>query len=156
MTASKPECYSLRRDGFVCSMTSAIVDQSTPDAIDSARAWARLAIATLLGTIGGIGMWSVVVALPAIQIDFGVDRASTSLPYTLTMLGFAAGGVLTGRLADRFGITLPLALGTAAMGLGYIAVGYTESIWQVALVHGGMIGLGCSATFGPLMSDISH
>jgi MFS family permease len=137
-------------------MTSAIVDQSTPDAIDSARAWARLAIATLLGTIGGIGMWSVVVALPAIQIDFGVDRASASLPYTLTMLGFAAGGVLTGRLADRFGITLPLALGTAAMGLGYIAVGYTESIWQVALVHGGMIGLGCSATFGPLMSDISH
>ena len=53
-------------------------------------------------------MWSVVVALPAMQADFGVDRADASLPYTLTMLGFAGGGVLMGRLADRFGIAVPL------------------------------------------------
>ena len=62
----------------------------------------------LLSTIGGVGMWSVVVALPAIQADFGVDRADASLPYTLTMLGFAVGGVVMGQLADRFGITVPL------------------------------------------------
>ena len=61
-------------------------------------------------------MWSVVVALPAIQADFGVDRADASLPYTLAMLGFAGGGVVMGRLADRFGIAVPLALGTLALG----------------------------------------
>ena len=49
-------------------------------------------------------MWSVVVALPAIQADFGVTRADASLPYTLAMLGFGAGGVVMGRLADRFGV----------------------------------------------------
>ncbi|HEX5508976.1 MAG TPA: MFS transporter [Pseudolabrys sp.] len=137
-------------------MISTFTDQTTPDLIDSPRAWLRLGIATLFGTIGGVGMWSVVVALPAIQAEFGVDRASAALPYTLAMLGFAAGGVLTGRLADHFGIAIPLAAGTIAMGLGYIAVGHAGSIWQVALLHGGMIGLGCSATFGPLMADISH
>jgi MFS family permease len=110
----------------------------------------------LLSTIGGVGMWSVVVALPAIQADFGVARADASLPYTLAMIGFACGGVVMGRLADRFGIAVPLALGSVSLGLGYLGVGYASTLIQVALAHGLLIGVGCSATFGPLMSDISH
>ncbi len=110
----------------------------------------------VLSTIGGVGMWSVVVALPAIQADFGIDRADAALPYTLAMLGFAGGGVVMGRIADRYGIALPLALGTLALGLGYLAAGSSSSLWQVAVAHGLLIGFGCSASFGPLMADISH
>jgi MFS family permease len=127
-----------------------------PDATDSPQAWLRLAISVAISTIGGVGMWSVVVALPAIQADFGVDRADATLPYTLAMIGFACGGVVMGRLADRFGIAVPLCLGALLMGLGYLAVGYSGSLWQVAIAHGLLIGIGCSATFGPLMADISH
>jgi MFS family permease len=72
------------------------------------------------------------------------------------MIGFACGGVAMGRLADRFGIAVPLCLGALLMGLGYLAVGYSGSLWQVAIAHGLLIGIGCSATFGPLMADISH
>lgn len=39
-------------------------------------------------------MWSVVVVLSAVQAEFGVDRAA-ALPSTLTMLGFAVGGLST-------------------------------------------------------------
>src|SRR5882757_7389567 len=120
-------------------------------AVESAYAWSRLGIAVALSTIGGVGMWSVVVALPAIQADFGVARADAALPYTLAMIGFACGGVLTGRLADRFGIAVPVTGGTLALSLGYLAVAYSGSLWQVALAHGLLIGVGCSATFGPLM-----
>ena len=127
-----------------------------PDPTDSANAWLRLGLAVLLSTIGGVGMWSVVVALPAIQADFGVARADAALPYTLAMLGFAGGGVIMGRLADRFGIAVPLALGTLALSLGYVAVGHASTLWQVAIAHGLLIGLGCSATFGPLIADMSH
>ena len=126
------------------------------DPTDSAAAWLRLGIALLLSTIGGVGMWSVVVALPAIQAEFGVDRAGASLPYTLAMIGFAGGGLIMGRLADRFGIVTPLALGSVALVLGYLGVGYSTSLTQIALAHGLLIGLGCSATFGPLMADISY
>ena len=126
------------------------------DHVESPAAWLRLALAVLLSTIGGVGMWSVVVALPAIQAEFGVARADAALPYTLAMLGFAGGGVLMGRLADRFGVAVPLALGTLALGLGYLAVGQASTLWQVALAHGLLIGIGCSATFGPLMADMSH
>ena len=71
---------------------------------DSAAAWLRLAVAVVLSTIGGVGMWSIMVALPAIQTDFGVSRADASLPFTMVMFGFAGGGIVMGRLADRFGI----------------------------------------------------
>src|SRR6478752_464459 len=123
--------------------------------IESPYAWLRLVAAVTLSTVGGVGMWSVVVALPAIQADFGVDRAAAALPYTLAMIAFGGGGIITGRLADRFGVALPLVLGTLALALGYLAAGHAASLTQVALAHA-LIGLGCSATFGPLMADISH
>ncbi len=124
--------------------------------VESAYAWRRLATALAISTVGGVGMWSFVVALPAIQADFAVDRAEAALPYTLAMLGFGGGGVLMGRLADRYGIAVPMTIGSLALGLGYIAAGLSASLWQVALAHGFLIGFGCSATFGPLMADISH
>src|SRR4026207_290825 len=90
------------------------------DQPDSPYAWLRLAIAVVIGTIGGVGMWSGPVALPAVPVAFGGERASASLPYTLTMVGFAVSGVFLGRLVDRFGVATPLALGATAIGLGYI------------------------------------
>jgi MFS family permease len=125
--------------------------------IDSRAAWLRLAVALALSTLGGVGMWSVVVALPAVQAEFGVDRASASLPYTLTMVGFGLGGILMGRLTDRFGVARPLAGATVALGLGYIAAAHAPSLWLYALAQGLLIGaLGSSASFAPLLADISH
>ena len=137
-------------------LMNATAGAATPELTDSAYAWRRLAVAVLLSTIGGVGMWSVVVALPAMQADFGVDRAAASLPYTLTMFGFAGGGVLLGQLADRFGVTVPVIISTIMLGAGYIAVGHSDTLWQVAIAHGLLIGVGTSATFAPLMADISH
>ncbi len=144
--------------GLVVTVTPshATAGAGAPEPTDSAAAWLRLGVAVLLSTIGGVGMWSVVVALPAIQADFGVARADASLPFTFVMIGFACGGVAMGRLADRFGIAVPLALGTVALGAGYLAAGSASSLWQVAIAHGLLIGVGCSASFGPLIADMSH
>jgi MFS family permease len=123
--------------------------------IESTYAWLRLGVALALGTIGSIGMWSFVVALPAVQAEFNVPRGEASLPFTLTMLGFGLGGVVTGRFADRYGILPPAFCGALALGVGYLASGMAGSIWGFALAQG-LIGFGSSATFGPLMTDISH
>jgi len=131
-------------------------DSAASYGVESPYAWRRLAAGLLLSTMGGVGMWSVVVALPAMQAEFGVDRAAASMPFTLTMLGFGAGNVVMGRLADRFGIALPMTLGTLLLAAGYVACGFAGALWQVALLHGALIGLGCSTSFGPLMADISH
>jgi len=123
---------------------------------ESTYAWTRLVAALLLSTIGGVGMWSVVVALPAIQAEFGVARSDASLPYTLTMVGFGLGGIFMGRLSDRFGIIVPVVVGTVSLALGYVLASSAGSLWQFALAEGVLIGfLGSSATFGPLLADTS-
>jgi MFS family permease len=124
---------------------------------ESAYAWLRLAVGVALSTLGGISLWSVVVVLPAVQAEFGVDRAAASLPYTLTMIGFALGGIVMGRLADRAGIVLPTLIGAVALSLGYVAAAYTTTLWQFALVQGLLIAMfGGAASFGPIVADISH
>jgi MFS family permease len=128
----------------------------TASAMDGRAAWARLALAVLIATLGGVGMWSVPVSLPAVQAEFGIARAAASLPFTLTMVGFAFGGIALGRLADWRGVTLPLAIGATALGLGYIAAGLAPSLPAFALAQGALVGFGSAASFGPLIADISH
>jgi MFS family permease len=123
--------------------------------LDSRASWTRLVVAVIIGTIGSIGMWSFVVALPAIQASFGVQRGEASLPYTLTMVGFAFGGVLMGRLADRFGIFVPLVAGALALGAGYVAASMAPTLLTFALAQL-VVGFGSSASFAPLMADMSH
>jgi MFS family permease len=116
----------------------------------------RLLASLALSTIGGVGLWSVVVALPVIEAEFGVDRGAASLPYTATMVGFALGGVLMGRLADRFGVVVPVALGACMLGVGYVAAAQAASLWQFMLAQALLIGLlGSASTFGPLVADVS-
>jgi MFS family permease len=123
--------------------------------IDSTVAWMRLGVALWLGTVGSVGMWSFVVLLPAVQADFGIGRGEASLAYTLTMFGFGFGGIIMGRLADRFGIVVPLILGALALGAGYGLSSLSGGIVTLALTQA-LLGLGAAATFGPLMADISH
>src|SRR5256885_3135172 len=130
---------------------------SPPGLADSPYAWFRLSVALLLSTLGGVGLWSVVVALPAVQAEFGVARADASLPYTLSMIGYAFGGVAMGRLSDRYGIVRPMVGGSLALALGYVLVGAAAAnLWQFALAYGVLIGAGSSVTLGPLMADVSQ
>ena len=122
---------------------------------DSGQAWVRLGLALLIGSIGSVGMWSVVVVLPVVQAEFAATRGAVSLAFTLTMLGFGLGGVATGRITDRFGIVAAMALSIAILGSAYILAGLSSTLWQFILVHF-LIGMGSSATFAPLMAEASH
>jgi MFS family permease len=132
--------------------TSAHAPRGVPE---SAYAWTRLAAALVLSAIGGVGMWSVIVALPAVQAEFGVARSAASLPYTMTMICFGVGSILMGRFSDRFGIMLPVLGGAVTLGVGYAASSQATSLWQFALAQGLLVGVASSATFGPLIADTS-
>ena len=128
----------------------------TAAATESAYAWGRLLAALAMMTLGGAGMYGVTVVLPQIQAEFEVARSAASLPYTLTMVGFGIGGVLMGRMADRFGVVVPVLIGAAALGLGFVAAGSARSLLEFSLAQGLVIGLfGTAATFAPLVADIS-
>jgi len=123
---------------------------------DSRYAWTRLWVTLALMTIGSGGMYVVAVVLPSVQAEFGVARADASLPYTAMMIGFGIGGTVMGRLADRFGVMVPVLIGSAGLGAGFVAAGSAPDIWLFSAAHGVLIGLlGCSATFAPLVADTS-
>ena len=127
-----------------------------PHAADSRYAWTRLAVTLVLMTIGSGAMYIVSVVLPAVQAEFGVARADASLPYTLLMIGFGIGGIVMGKLADRYGVMLPVLIGAGGLGAGFIAAGLSGSLAGFAIAHGVLLGLlGSSATFAPLLADTS-
>ena len=123
---------------------------------DSPYAAARLVVTLALMTIGACGMYIVPVVLPVVQAEFGVARADAALPYSLLMIGFGIGGLIMGRLADRYGVMVPLLIGAAGLGAGFAVAGTTHSLSGFMLAHGVLIGLlGSAAMFAPLIADTS-
>jgi MFS family permease len=124
---------------------------------DSPYSWYRLALCLTLGSIGGVGMWSPVVLMPAVQADLGISRGEVSLAATATLLGFAGGGIVMGWLTDRFGAMWPVLLGSVTMAAGMALASQAQDIWTLALIQGVFVAMfGSSATFAPLMADISR
>ena len=138
-------------------MTS--LKQSPPSSgslIDGSYAWLRLAVSVTLGTIGSVGFWGVIVTLPAIQGEFDVARGEASIPYTLTMIGFASGNIFIGRYVDRFGVVIPMIFAAISMGIGFGGAAAAGNIWIFSLFQGVFVGIGTAASFGPLIADVSH
>jgi MFS family permease len=124
-----------------------------PSLIDSRHAAWRLLFTLGLVVLGNSSMYIVSVVLPAVQTEFGVGRADASLPYTLMMISLGLGGLLTGRMADRYGLMPVLWVGALAVCGGFVWAGLSGSIWAFGLAHALMGFVGSSSTFAPLMAD---
>ncbi len=122
---------------------------------DSRYSWLRLAVTLLIAAVGNVGMWAVVVIMPAVQAEFGIDRSAASLPYAMTMIGFAVGNLVIGRAVDRFGITVALIGAALTISAGFVLAALSGSASMLSAVQF-VVGLGTAASFGPLIADISH
>ena len=128
-------------------------DHADESLIDSPQAALRLLVTLGLVVLGNSSMYVVSVVLPAVQSEFGIGRADASLPYTLMMVCLGIGGIWTGRLADRHGLTPILWCGALAVFGGFALAANAQSIWLFGLAHGILGLIGSSSTFAPLMAD---
>src|SRR5215472_892704 len=122
---------------------------------DSGQAWVRLVVALLIASIGAVGMWSVVVVMPTVQAEFATTRGAISFATTMIFMGFGLGGVIMGKITDRLGIVVALTISIAFLAVAYVLAGLTTALWQFIAVSF-LIGLGTSATFAPLIAEVSH
>jgi len=128
---------------------------TTISALESRAAWMRLAISLCIGLVGNVGMWSIIVILPAVQAEFGAGRADAALPYTLTMVGFALGNYVIGRAVDRWGITIAMIGAALGLGAGFAGAAMAPNLATLSALQF-IIGIATATCFGPLIADISH
>ncbi|MFL4469496.1 MFS transporter [Tateyamaria armeniaca] len=122
---------------------------------DSAYSWLRLVLTLAIAMVANVGMWAIIVIMPAVEAEFGVGRAEASLPYTLTMIGFAVGNFAVGRAVDIWGVTRVLVVCAFGIAAGYGFAMASGSILALSLAQL-LVGFGTSVGFGPLIADISH
>ena len=117
----------------------------------------RLTTAVALMTLGCSAMWAGAIVLEPIANEFDTGRGNSSLIYGTFMIGFALGGVVMGRLADRMGIMIPALIGSLALPAGFYLAAHASSILEISLAFSLLCGfLGSSFSMAPLIADISH
>ena len=98
--------------------------------------WAIVgACGALLFVSVGVGYYGLAVYLGPLQETHGWSNADVSLA---TGLYFAVSGLaaaLVGPLIDRHGARRWMAPGLLSIGLGSIAIGYVDSLWQLYLAY---------------------
>ncbi|MSP40138.1 MAG: MFS transporter [Deltaproteobacteria bacterium] len=104
-----------------------------------------LLLCTAAGTITSISMNTFSLFLPAIEHEFAVSRSLATVPYMVAMLGWGAGAILFGKLADDVGPRPVIIGGILLMASGYVGMGWSGNLWQLSLTYGLMVGLAMGA-----------
>ena len=122
---------------------------------DSLNSWVRLILLFTIGVIGTVGMWSVVVVMPAIENEFNIDRGQASLLYAATMVGFGLGNFLIGKIIDKFGLKLPIIFAIIILVSSYLIAMISTEFWHLLILQIFM-GTAAATFFGPSMADIGN
>ena len=88
--------------------------------------------------------------------EFGWTRASTALPFSLNLILSGLFGIFAGRLSDRLGPRVVVAVGGVIMGAGYMLMSRITTLWGLYLTYGFLVALGSSAMYVPLVSMVTR
>jgi MFS family permease len=91
------------------------------------------------------GMSSFSLFLRPIEAEFGWSRAMVTVPYMVAMIGWGAGAVLFGKLADDLGARWVILGGICLMAAGFAGMSLSQNLWQLSLSYGVMVGMAMGA-----------
>ena len=119
-------------------------------------AWLVIFVLTLVMTGFYGAELSFGVFLKPILGQFGWSRAAVAGSMS-TLQGIAGLlGIIAGALADRYGARVVIAGSALVGGMGYMLMSQVDSIWQIYLFYGVIIGIGMSGLWIPLLSPVSR
>ena len=124
--------------------------------IETRSSWIVAGFSVALMALSFGAMWITVVGLKAIAADLGGVRSAPSLAASLAWLGTSVGGVVMGRLADRYGVRWTVIFGAVSICIG-LFISTLGAPWQLYVGHGVFIGLlGNSGLNAPLYVYVSR
>lgn len=104
---------------------------------DEADATARRAlVAGMLGwMLDAFDVMLFALVLPAVSADLGLTKAEGGLLGSVMLVAAAAGGVISGRIADRFGRTRALMLSVALYSVFTFLCGFASTLSQFVVLR---------------------
>ncbi|MBO38299.1 MAG: hypothetical protein CMM75_03845 [Rhodospirillaceae bacterium] len=123
---------------------------------------ARQRVLVLIGSVSmlfitGGAMFMIVVALKDMATDFSWPREVPSLAFSLQFVGSGFGGLIMGRVVDRWGFGVPALLATGMVSVGAMLVSEITAAWQLYMIYLIMFGLsGQGALAAPALANISR
>jgi MFS family permease len=88
--------------------------------------------------------------------QFGWSRATVAGALSLSQILIGIGAIFLGNLNDRFGPRILMTSCGILAGLGYLLMSQINSIWQLYLFHGVIVGIGLSGTDVVLLSTTAR
>ncbi len=88
--------------------------------------------------------------------EFNWSHAVTSGSYSLSSIISGVLGVLMGGLTDRFGPRLIVTFSSIIFGVGLILMSQVNSLWQLYLFFGIIVGIGMSGLWVPMLSTVAR
>jgi len=88
--------------------------------------------------------------------DFGWSRATISGASSLAFVFGGLIGIIAGRLNDRFGPKIIIAVSGISLGLGYLLMSQLQTPWQLYLFYGIIVGIGFSGHDVVTLSTIAR
>ncbi len=95
------------------------------------------------------------LTLPDVIRDLGLTKTQAGALGSITLLGAAVGGLIFGRIADRFGRTKALMGAVLIYSIFTGACGLSQSLWQFAVLRA-LLGLGMGGVWAAGASLVSE
>ena len=97
--------------------------------------WIILAACFLVAAVSGGLFLTFGVFFKPLQDYFGWDRGVISSIDALYVVGMAVSSIFMGRLTDRYGPRITVALAALLLGLGFSLASQTHYLWQIYLFY---------------------
>ncbi|MDB0005677.1 MFS transporter [Ilumatobacteraceae bacterium] len=135
-------------------MSSTVSVSEEPGDLKSAARWGIVA-AAFLSTFTCFGVaYSFGAFFDSMATEFGTGKGQTALMFSLTTCFYFMGGVVTGRLADRFGPRPVMLVGAVSMGLGLLLTSMVQSLWVGFITYGIGVGTATACGYVPMVATV--
>ena len=115
-----------------------------------------VAVAFLLMLMMWGAYYSFGIFFEPLLAEFGWTKAVTAGVFSLSFFLTGILGVLAGRLTDRFGPRIVMTVCGFFLGLGYLLVSQTGTVWELYLFYGVVVAIGMAASVIPLQSTVAR
>jgi MFS family permease len=110
------------------------------------RAHRALVAASLGWMLDAFDVMLFALVLASLITEFGLTKTQAGMLGSVTLLGGAAGGLIFGHVADRFGRTKALMASVLFYSIFTAMCGFAQSLWQLAVFRV-LLGLGMGGEF---------